>query len=362
MQEFTKIIKPPKKVLIINIFGIGDVLFTTPIINNIKFSFPKAEIGYLCNRRTESVLRKNKKISIVHVYERDEFKAVSKKSFIKYLNSICKFIFEIKRERYDLVIDVSMNSFTSFLAWFCGARERIVINYKNRSFPLNTKINIKGYEDKHVIEYYLDLLRGLGLTISSKEIDITLDEEDIAWVNNFWKDNLLNVKKTVIGIVPGGGASWGNDAKYKRWPIEKYAKLADKLIENFSAEIILMGDKNEIDLCSKIADLMKYKPNVACGQTTISQFAALAQRCYFCVLNDGGPLHIAVAAGAKTVSIFGPVDEKVYGPYPPKGHLVVTKNIACRPCYHRFKRANCDHVSCLNSLTVDEVLERIKKS
>jgi ADP-heptose:LPS heptosyltransferase len=78
------------------------------------------------------------------------------------------------------------------------------------------------------------------------------------------------------------------------------------------------------------------------------------------IVNDGGPLHVAVAAGVQTVSIFGPVDENVYGPYPIGSHIVIKKEIACRPCYQRFRKAVCGHISCLSQITVEDVLERIE--
>ncbi len=65
--------KIPSKILIINIFGIGDVLFTTPLISNIKKSAPKTSIHYLCNKRSQAVLQNNTKIDKIFVYERDEF-------------------------------------------------------------------------------------------------------------------------------------------------------------------------------------------------------------------------------------------------------------------------------------------------
>jgi ADP-heptose:LPS heptosyltransferase len=165
----------------------------------------------------------------------------------------------------------------------------------------------------------------------------------------------------VIGLVPGGGASWGKEAPYKRWPAQKYAKLADKLIEKFSATIILMGDDSERALCTDVSEAMAQRPVMACGETTVSQLAALARACTLMIVNDGGPLHVAVAAGARTASIFGPVDDKVYGPYPSENHIVVTKDLACRPCYRRFRRAHCDHLSCLNELTAEDVLGRIEQ-
>ena len=71
---------------------------------------------------------------------------------------------------------------------------------------------------------------------------------------------------------------------------------------------------------------------------------------------------MGVVAGSRTVSIFGPVNEQVYGPYPQGNHIVIKKELACRPCYRRFQRADCGHISCLNELSVNEVLEKVKEA
>ena len=88
--------------------------------------------------------------------------------------------------------------------------------------------------------------------------------------------------------------------------------------------------------------------------------AALFEQCRLAIVNDAGPLHVAVAVGVKTVSIFGPVDPKIYGPYPAEGHSVVQKDLPCQPCYRRFCMANCEHISCLSELSVEEVYRKVK--
>ena len=133
------------------------------------------------------------------------------------------------------------------------------------------------------------------------------------------------------------------------------------MIEKSSVKIILMGDKNEKQLCRATAETMKAASLMIAGETTLGQTAALLAKCKLVVANDGGPLHMAVAVGAKTVSIFGPVDEDVYGPYPKGRHAVAAKSIACRPCYRRFRMVNCQHHSCLRLLEVDEVLKKIEE-
>ena len=103
---------------------------------------------------------------------------------------------------------------------------------------------------------------------------------------------------------------------------------------------------------------MRHSVGNLCGKTTLGQTAAMLRLADLAIMNDGGPLHMAVAVGAKTVSIFGPVDDRVYGPYPPAGHKVVAAPVACRPCYRRFRRAQCDHVSCLKQIEVEDVLAK----
>lgn len=351
----------PKKILFINIFGIGDVLFTTPLAANIKRLFPQAEIGYVCNNRSFPVLENNPHIHKTFIYERDEFYAVYKLSPFAYARKVTHFWGEIKKERYDCVFDFSLNSFMSFSSFLIGIPRRIGFNYKNRSPWLSDAVVLDGYEDRHVVEYYLDLLKTIAASPKERQLQISLMQADNDFANEFFKKNGIKDKINLVGIVPGGGASWGKEAQFKRWESGQYANLADKIVEKSGSQIILFGDKSEQGLCQSVVEKMKNKPVNACGQTSVRQMAALAKRAGLMVVNDGGPLHIAVAAGVKTLSIFGPVDPKVYGPYPADGHRVVVKGLACQPCYRKFRKSDCGHLSCLKELTVGDVFAQAEK-
>lgn len=352
----------PKKILIINTFGIGDVLFTTPLVSNIKHIFPDCSIGFVCNARTYALLEKNPDVDKLFIYERDEFFAVYKKSRLQYWKKVQGLLNDIKREKYDLAFDLSLNGSMNFFTWRTGIKERVGLNYRNRSRFLTRKIDFDGFEGKHVVDYYLSLLNLIGHAPRPYEMTLPISTDDERWVDEIWRDKHIKPQDNVIGIVPGGGASWGKEAFYRQWPVENYAKLADKLIENFSAKIILLGDKNEIELCSKVQDFMKHPCLSLLGQATLSQYAALLKKCNLVVMNDGGPLHIATAAGANVVSLFGPVDEAVYGPYTSKRQTIVKKGLSCQPCYRRFRMSDCRHLSCLRTLTVDEVFLKASKA
>ena len=175
-------------------------------------------------------------------------------------------------------------------------------------------------------------------------------------------ENKISPQDLLIGVLPGGGASWGRDAQYKRWPAEHYAALADRVVEKFSAKIVLLGDASEEALGQSVAKGMRHAPVNLTGHTTVGQSLALLAKCKLVIVNDGGPLHMAVAAGTKTVSLFGPVDENVYGPFPREGHHVVMNNVACRPCYRHFRRAACEHFSCIRQIEAADVFEQVQKA
>jgi len=350
-----------QRILIINIFGIGDVLFTTPMIRNLHENFPDAFIGYVCNKRALKVLETNPHLNKLHVYEKDDFRTLSRESRLKALKEFKRFLARIKQQHYDMVFDLSLNKYSSFFLWLLGIKQRVGFNYKNRSPFLTKKVTISGYNGKPVIEHYLDLLRLQGLRINTHQMEVFITEDDRRLAEELLQRHGTRPDEPFVALIPGGGASWGADARYRRWPAQNYARLADKIIEKYGLKIILMGDLSEKALAEQVISAMKHRPVNLIGKTALGTYLALLSRSTFAVLNDGGPLHMAVAAGAKTVSLIGPVDEHVYGPYPKGGHYVVTKDICCRPCYRSFRRADCEHIQCVHGVSVEEFFTKVQE-
>ena len=352
-----------KSFLIINPFGIGDVLFSLPLIKNLKESFPTSKIFYLCNKRTYPVLENNSLINKTFVYERDEFEAVKKISKVLWIKKIRKFILEIKKENIDIAIDLSLNPQFGFFSWFAGIKKRIGYNYKNRGKFLTKKIKFQGYEEKHVIEYYLDLLDLIGIKPKYRQTEIVLSQDQIKKAKDFLKQQEVDDNELVIAIAPCGGASWGRDSYRKHWPKENFVALADKLIDKYQARVILAGSSNEKEAIEKIESLMQ-KSCIKAINLPLMDFLALLKSSTVLIAKDGGPLHMGVFLGVKTVSIFGPVNDLVYGPYPrdEKRHAVIKKDLPCRPCYKKFRLPECLHqMKCLKDITVDQVFDSVKR-
>ena len=343
-----------RKILIINPYGIGDVLFTTPLISNLRMAYPQASIAYLGNQRTADFLKFNKDIAQVFIYERDEFVGKPSK-YLELFNSI-------KQQGFEVVFDFSLNSSFGFLSVACGIKKRVGFDYRKRGRFLTHRIPMLGFEEKHIVEYYLDLLRLMDIPVKTKQMKLDVPSKDINWAQEWLKSHEIDpAARPLIAVLPGGGASWGKAAGYKRWPTSHYAQLIDKIVENFDAAIILMGDSKERELCLDVINQAHFPIHFAVGETSLLGLAALLMQCQGAIVNDGGPLHVAEAVGVKTVSIFGPVDPQVYGPYPLVNHTVVQKGLPCQPCYRRFRMANCGHINCLGELSVEEVYRKVQK-
>ncbi len=343
----------PQRILIVNPFGIGDVLFTTPLIAALKERYPSASLSYIGNARTASFLKNDPRLSQVFSYERDEFVAVYRRSPLAFARKWLDFVKELRSLQFDTAFDLSLGAPLALALVCAGIPVRIGYDYKQRGRWLTHKLPLKGYEGRHVVEYYLDLIgvqedkRRYAMAIYSS-IEDDMAAEELLRLNGFKRG-------AFIVVHPGGGASWGKGSWAKRWPAVNFAKLADKMIEKEGLPIILMGDASEAVLCGEVAGAMKHKPLILAGLVSITRAAALMRLSRWVIANDGGPLHTAVASGAKTLSIFGPVDPAVYGPYPAEGHVVVQKRPLCQPCYRNFRMSDCDHQVCLRELSPDDV-------
>jgi lipopolysaccharide heptosyltransferase II len=352
------------KILVINPFGIGDVIFSTPLIRALRESYPDCFVGYVCNKRAYEVLSSDPNLSKVFVYEKDEYRKAWEHSKLKCLKMIFVFLEEIKRERFDIAIDLSLGYQYSLICKFLGIKQRIGFNYRDRGKFLTKKIDIDGFSEKHVIEYYRDTLRLLGVDPErfSRSPKVHIKDQDIAWAGEFLKTSGVKDGDLLIGIIPGCGASWGADANHRRWDRDGFAKVCDGMAERYGAKVVLLGDRNEVGICEEIQGMLKHKAIMSCGRTNLRNFLGLINRCRLIVTNDGGPLHMAVGLGISTISIFGPVDEKIYGPYPPSpNHIVISKTeMKCRPCYRKFKHNVCKERPCLKNIGPEEVLKAVE--
>ena len=358
-------LKRYKNILIINTFGIGDVVFSTPMVKVLKKSIPDSRIDFMCNERCQYLMQNNRNIDSIIVFEKDRYREVFRRSKIKFVKEIFKLAKRIRNSKYDLAIDLSLGYQISLFLRFLGVKKRIGFNYRNRGRFLTNKLDINGFNNKHVVESYLDILGLISINAGSgKNLELSLSPKFVNWADDFMYKNKLSARR-LIGIAPGGGKSWGKYAIYRRWNPKNFGYVAKKLSEkerNFS--FLLFGSGEEKDLCWAIEEKLGIKSINLCGELSLLQSIALIKKCELLLCNDGGILHIGVSQGIKTISIFGPVDDKTYGPYPSSDNHKVVKaeSVKCRPCYKSFKHKICETHDCLKKIDPDEVLRLAEES
>ena len=276
--------------------------------------------------------------------------------------SVC--LKELKKLRYDLMVDFSNAPEYGFTGKFLlKIPVRVGFDYKQRGRFLTDKIHIEGFSKKHIVEHYLDLLRKLEIPTPDEKLNFPVADKTIRWAKKFLDESGIKDSDLLIGISPGGGASWGRDANLKHWSQGNFSELAKLLIGEHRAKILLFGSYGEIELCKQVKDSINKKDVIdTSGRLDLKEFAALIKSCKVFICNDGGPLHIAKSQDASTVSIFGPVDSDVYGPYPRNNRdRIVEATLSCRPCYRNFKMSDCRRRDCFTNINPKEVFEEVSK-
>jgi lipopolysaccharide heptosyltransferase II len=255
-------------------------------------------------------------------------------------------------KKFDTVFLLHRSFSRALICWLAGIPERIGYNTRKRGFLLTKKIIAPDPHSLHRIDYYLNIIEKAGLRIEDRFPDFYVGAEEEAFVEEFLQKNWIGGGDFVVGINPGG--NWNP----KRWPKEYWARLADRLISELGAKIIITGSDNDMALARDIKGLMRASPVLACGALNLKQLAALCKRLDLFVTADTGPLHIANASGAKRIIvIFGPTSPEITGPYPLKNITVLKRDVGCKvPCYV----VDCKDNRCMKAVSVDEVMEKIR--
>ena len=209
----------------------------------------------------------------------------------------------------------------------------------------------------------LDLLELLGIQrpAAAPKVPLSVSERAKAEVENFLRKEGWETEALRISVAPGGGRSWGKDAIYKQWGPARFAEAVNRFAPGGPLRVILLGERKEEPLLRETAARLRRPALVFAGEP-IEKVSALLLRSRFLLSNDGGLVHLANALGTRTVSIFGPVDENVYGPYRREvPNRLVTQSVPCRPCYRNFYFPPCPFSGrCLTELGVEKVVAAMK--
>jgi heptosyltransferase-2 len=340
-DHFSKLTRPGavNRILVRATNWLGDAVLTTPSLMALRAGFPRAHIALLAKPGVAELFQRHPAVDEVIVYRDPGVHAG--------LGGKWALARALRRRRFDLAV-LLQNAFeAALIAALTGIPNRYGYPTDGRWFLLTHRVpQPPGLRQKHEVEYYLELLRPMGLSITpSSPILYTTEEEDCAAIAKLLELGVAS-GQPLIGVNPG--STYGTA---KRWLPDRYARVADWLASEYGAHVLIFGARGEEALGATIGEMMTAPHSVLSGRTTVRQLMALIKQCRLFVTNDAGPMHIAQALGIRVVAIFGPTDPRTTSPYG-NTHELVRQPVDCSPCL--LRECPIDH-RCMGRILPDMV-------
>lgn len=346
--------RKPKRILVIQLWGIGETILTLPALEELRRMYPEAKIEALTTERNAGVYRDNPHVDRVHSIQ------TSMRGIMGFARKNVK--------AFSLVIDMEEYLNVSALIAYMVGMYRVGFSHGARSMIYHRKVL---YNDKqHVVQTFLDLARSLGGAKNHDSLEkLKFSAADRRKVDALLRKNKVGKKDRVIGIAPGTAES----APCRMWPLERVAELADHLIAQREAKVLLIGTKAESGLVNQIIGKMEHKGSAIdlTGKVDLKGLFCLVTRCRLFIGNDSGGMHVAAAQGVPTIGLFGPNLPQRFGPYG-KGSVGIYKGEICEfsPCINvhlgevpdcLYPRASKDYQKCMKSISVGEVISEAER-
>lgn len=326
----------PRKILIIQLRRIGDVLMCTPTIKVLRNNYPESFIAFLAEIESEPIVRLNPYL--------DERIILDKKRYgnLFYLLKIVK---DLRNKKFDLVIDFFGNPRSVYFTFLSGARYRLGFGLPYRRILYNL-LTSRGTGKEYAALSRLNALKILGIESNDCKLDFFLSDEAHAFASDYFKKGNLDNENLIISL------SLTSRRKFNFYSLDRYAQICDWLIQEFSAKIILVWGPGEEEIVKELSSKMKNKPIISPPTPTLLELGAILERCDLHIGNDNGTKHIATAVGKPTFTIYGPNSPLSWTFPDPLKHRYIKKEIQCQNCENEKHR--CENLECLDH-SVEEV-------
>jgi heptosyltransferase-2 len=336
-----------QKIVLFEAGWIGDTIVTIPAMRSIREKFPKDQIIRICSPIAEPILKNCPYIDRLLIYDRDGTHRGTK-GRLKLLSSIRKI-------EPDIFINLHVPDINR---WF-----RIYLRDNIFSFLTTANIRVGYYHtltgiflthgikatSTHMSQFIVNLINDLTAQLGcnpKRELELWINDTERKEMNEFLTHHNVRNTATIIAINPGA------KRQSKRWPLQRFIEIAQWLAKDDT--IVLTGSKDEMDLANKMASAV---PNIisATGILPLMPTAALLERSKLLITNDTGIMHIASALKVPTVAFFGPGNVNRWVQPHASWLKVIHHSVPCSPC----DKWECEDLSCMQAITVDEVKEAV---
>ena len=339
----TNCTQAPKRVLIILMGALGDVVRGLCLVDIIKSAWPDCRISWLVEPACAGIVKLHPRIDRVIVFERQ-----------RGIAGVLSLRRELQREQYDVTLDLQRHFKSGLFSLLSRAPRRIGFNRldaKEFNWLFNTEHVSEHGESISKVEHYLNFVQQLGIE-QPKHLSVGLGEVTLARVNEPWKDSLV---APYVGLVLG--SSWDS----KDWPEEGYRGLLALLPSVGFSQAVLVGDRSRVDMAARLEASAPSNVRVVnlAGKTNLEQLVAVLKGAAVCVGPDSGPAHICGAVGTRHVTLFGPTPAVRNAPQGSE-ELSVTSAVGCSPC----KRRVCPGLGkiCMRLISPEAVIDAIRRA
>ena len=334
----------PKRILVVKLDHLGDVLLATPVFSNLRQAYPNAELHALTGAWSRVVLEKHPDVNKVWEYDSPAFCRTGPPTSLRQTFQLYR---ELRRQKYDLMVELRND-------WriICFSLLRVTPKRLDRAaLQVANKLGFAQFTGIHETTRNLDVLDKAGIPTRIQTTTFSVTVEDQKWASNFLIDHQIDKERPLIAIHPG------SPIPLKRWAPERYAELADWLIARKRAKILFVGVKDEIPIITEIQRLMRAESINIAGKTTLTQLASILHTCNVFIGNDSGPMHLAAAVGTQTIGLYGPGDPTRFGPVGTKCQTIQRKT-DCPPCRGTTCRFGKD--GCMSKIQVADVMQTLE--
>ena len=312
-------------ILVLKPWSLGDVLMTTPLVASLRAAYPDARIDYAVGDSSRAAVITNPDID--EVIPLFEAAGSAEAVMIRAVRAAVR----LRWRRYDMVFSADRSAVLHLVTYLAGIPRRFGIASRPASLLLTDAV--PDSPDRHEVDLYLALAERAGLQKKHmrKELKYVPTQVALERAIQLLRSQAFEDLPFRVALHPGAGIEADQAMYHKQWPGERYALLANEMIERYGGGVVLLGDESERELNFLIRNDINHPVLDLTGRLDTDGMGAVMQLCDAVIANDTGPMHLAVAVGTPTVGIFGPTAARNSGPYG-KRHRAVQSHIWCGPC------------------------------
>lgn len=336
----------PKRILVVKLDHLGDVILATPVFSNLHQAYPNAELHALTGGWSRVVLERHPDVNEVLEYNSPTFQRTEQSTSLKQALHLYQ---QLRRQKYDMVVELRGDWRTVWFAFLRFAPHRL----SRAALQIANKLRLSRFSGTHETTRNLDVLKHAGIPTSIQTATFSVPDEDKKWASDFLAKHRIDRQDPLVAIHPG------SPIPLKRWLPGRYAELADWLIVQKRAQVLFVGVADEMPIIIEIQRLMPGGSINIAGETTLTQLASILHTCNVFIGNDSGPMHLAAAVGTQTIGLYGPGDPTRFGPAGEQCQTIRRK-LDCPPCLGTTCRFG--EKGCMSEIQVTDVIQVLEEA